>query len=87
MQQLTSSRRQLQTPALQWDKREMGVVELAKGGEVVYATDSKMTQSDVIIRYEGDEVNSLTFCRAANDSYFANIQGIGFFSWQVLRSW
>jgi hypothetical protein len=83
--------RQLQTPALQWDKREMGVVELAKGGEVVYArdcaTDSELTQSDVIIRYEGDEVNSLTFCRAANGNHFANIQGIGFFSWGTLRSW
>ena len=65
----------------------MGVVELAKGGEVVCATDSKMTQSDVIIRYEGDEVNSLTFYRAANDNYSANIQGVGFFSWEVLRSW
>ena len=79
--------RQLQTPALEWDKREMGVVELTKGVEVVYATDSELTQSDVIIRYEGDEVNSLTFCRAANGNYFANIQGMGCFSWEVLRSW
>ena len=79
--------RQLQTPALEWDKREMGVVELTKGVEVVYATDSELTRSDVIIRYEGDEVNSLTFCRAANDNHFANIQGMGCFSWGVLRSW
>ena len=79
--------RQLQTPALEWDKREMGVVELTKGVEVVYATDSELTRSDVIIRYEGDEVNSLTFCRAANGNHFANIQGMGFFSWEVLRSW
>ena len=64
----------------------MRVVELTKGGEVVYATDSELTRSDVIIRYEGDEVNSLTFCRAANGN-FANIQGMGCFSWQVLRSW
>ena len=79
--------RQLQTPALEWDKREMRVVELTKGVEVVYATDSELTRSDVIIRYEGEEVNSLTFCRAANDNHFANIQGMGFFSWEVLRSW
>ena len=65
----------------------MGVVELTKGVEVVYATDSELTQSDVIIRYEGDEVNSLTFCRAANGNHFANIQGMGFFSWGILRSW
>ena len=65
----------------------MGVVELTKGVEVVYATDSELTQSDVIIRYEGDEVNSLTFCRVANGNYFVNIQGMGCFSWQVLRSW
>ena len=65
----------------------MRVVELTKGVEVVYATDSELTRSDVIIRYEGDEVNSLTFYRAANDNYSANIQGVGFFSWEVIPSW